>query len=139
MCHGGEVRLALRALHLGLLVARQTLHRLQRRHASQEPARRDAVVRHKRERTMELRLRSHGHRARQRRRRGRRRARRSGVVVLLARGRGAAAAAGRVRQRGRVVARWEREGGCERREGPQCCVEQTVHVPARRAVRMEVC
>jgi len=111
VCHGGEVRLAPRALHLGLLVAWQTLHRLERRHAPQEPARRDAVVWHHRERMMELRLRRHGHRARQRRR-GRGRARRRGVLLVLvvARGRGAAATAGGVGQRGWVVTRWEREG-----------------------------
>ena len=92
MCHGGEVRIAARTLHLGLLVARQTLQRLERRHASQESARGDVVVRHHRERAMEQRVGRHGHRARQRRR-GRGRARRPGV----ARGRGAAATAATTR------------------------------------------
>ena len=53
MCNGGEVRLAPRALHLGLLVARQTLQRFERRHAPQEPARGDVVVWHHRESAME--------------------------------------------------------------------------------------
>ena len=87
MCHGDEVRLAPRALHLGLIVARQTLQRLERCHASQESARGDIVVRYHRKRATEQRVGRHGHRAGQRRR-GRGRARRP----VVSRGRGAAAA-----------------------------------------------
>ena len=133
--HGREIRLTPRALRSGgLLVARQALQRLERRHAAQEPARGDAIVRHLRERAMQQRMRRDGHRAWQRRgraacRRRRCRHRCPGVSRVGVGG----------ERRGCVgMVPREGEGGCQRGERFHRGVEETVQVAARCVVLVEV-